>query len=555
MKTTAELRCILRMKKYRKLNLKISFFFLILVVIIAIVMGALTYTVSYYSNMIYSISLLERCGNYVDRVVDADRIKEWMQYGTDITYELIKSDLDSIREEFGLSYLFVYKPTIDKSGIVQRDSVIIFDLNPENIDPSRVFNFGDHYFVETDYEQLQRVFDTGKPQTSSRYTPTNNTELIITLCPLRLDDGEIYAVAGVCGSLDRIKSIAIRSSVTLVTIFEIMVLLFAIVFLFYVQRRIVHPVKKLSSSMDKFVSSASSEGFVFMEVTDINTRDEIEQMTDNFNSMAQSMIKYTEDLKSMTTSRERLKAELDVAGSIRSTVSAELAFPAFSERSDFELFASLKNTVYNSCSFCNYFLTDENHLFIVIGESVGKTLPGMLMSMLTSTNICALAKMGVEPYRIAYETSESIGGFEHEEMSMTVSALIVMIDLSKGEMKYVNAGMPPIIIKETGKPYASLNEGIQFNLGEMKGVSFKQNTIRLNQGSSIFLTSYGVSEMKNSDGEKFSEERVVAAINEIAHENYPLQEMISELESRLDRYRGGAASELDTTILGFRYFG
>ena len=224
----------------------------------------------HYSNMIYSISLLERCGNYVDRVVDADRIKEWMQYGTDITYELIKSDLDSIREEFGLSYLFVYKPTIDKSGIVQRDSVIIFDLNPENIDPSRVFNFGDHYFVETDYEQLQRVFDTGKPQTSSRYTPTNNTELIITLCPLRLDDGEIYAVAGVCGSLDRIKSIAIRSSVTLVTIFEIMVLLFAIVFLFYVQRRIVHPVKKLSSSMDKFVSSASSEGFVFMEVTDIN---------------------------------------------------------------------------------------------------------------------------------------------------------------------------------------------------------------------------------------------------------------------------------------------
>ena len=126
----------------------------------------------------------------------------------------------------------------------------------------------------------------------------------------------------------------------------------------------------------------------------------------------------------------RLTIGSDVAGSIRSAVSAENTFSAFAERSDFELSASLKNTVYNSCSFCNYFLTDENHLFIVLGESVGKSLPSMLMSMLAATNICALAKMGVEPHKIAYETNNSLCGFERNDIGMTVSALIARLKSS-----------------------------------------------------------------------------------------------------------------------------
>ena len=44
-------------------------------------------------------------------------------------------------------------------------------------------------------------------------------------------------------------------------------------------------------------------------------------------------------------------------------------------------------------------------------------------------------------------------------------------------------------------------------------------------------------------------------INEIASQKYYLNEMIDELEKRLDSFRSGSKSENDTTIVGFRYFG
>ena len=96
---------------------------------------------------------------------------------------------------------------------------------------------------------------------------------------------------------------------------------------------------------------------------------------------------------------------------------------------------------------------------------------------------------------------------------------------------------------------------MQFNLGEMRGVSFDQKQMTLQQGSSIILTSYGVSDMKNADGERFTAERVEQEINDIGTSRYYLNEMIDELDRRLDEFRGDSAIERDTTIVGFRYFG
>ena len=163
--------------------------------------------------------------------------------------------------------------------------------------------------------------------------------------------------------------------------------------------------------------------------------------------------------------------------------------------------------------------------------------------------------MHAEPYKAAYEANNSLCSFERNDMSMTVSVLIAEIDLTTGLMKYVNAGMPPILIKHTGEAYIREEEAMQFNLGEMHGVTFEQKTIQLNQGMTLFFTSYGIPEMKNNIGESFTEERLAEEINDIASQNYPLNEMIGELENRLEAFRNGAANLLDTTILGFRYLG
>ena len=568
------------MKKYRKLNVKIGVFFLILVILVAIGMGALVYNVNYSGAMEFSTTQLIKYGNYINDSIDSAMVDtmlkdsddayhiydgykayydEFDEYDAEVNYynddeayniyTLTFMELRGVQEELDITHICVYLPCMDENGEVTEEAVILYDLNYSVLVEREL---GDHVKRYKEYKLIKEMFRTGEPQTTDMFSAEENGGRQLTsLVPLKRATGAPYGVILVACRMDTVHENALQASIMMIIFAVVIIVAFANILLIFLQHRVIRPIKLLSERMNHFVTNGNE--FTNSHVTEIRTRDELENLADNFNSMADSIISYTSDLKQVTASQERLRAELDVAGGIRSAISAEITYPAFTERSDFDLCASMKNTVYNSCSFCNYFLTDEDHLLIVLGESVGKTLPSMLMSMLASTNISALARMHVEPYKIAYDTNNSLCGFERNDMSMTVSALIARIDLKNGIMTYVNAGMPPMILKRPGEQYIADTEDIQFNLGEMHGVSFEQKSIQISQGTTMFFTSYGVAEIKNADGEKFTLPRVTAALNGISSHTYPLNEMIDELERGLDDFGSGVPRELDTTILGFRY--
>ena len=121
-------------KKYYKLNAKISFFFLILVVIVAVGVGRLLYDINFSNSINFSRTMLERCAVYVDNLVDADNVKDWLENGKDDLYEYIQSDLEYIRSVFHLPYIFVYKPVTDSGGAMD-EAVMVFDINPSDALP------------------------------------------------------------------------------------------------------------------------------------------------------------------------------------------------------------------------------------------------------------------------------------------------------------------------------------------------------------------------------------------------------------------------------------
>ena len=540
------------MKKYKKINVRISLLFLVLLVIVAVVVGEIVYRISYSRSYQSTEKLLKICGQYVCDIIDAEHAKYWVDNGADEYYNTMEKQLGSIKNEFAITNLIVYVPLTNENGNFIGEAVNVFDLSDPAVQKNPC-KLGEHVSLINNNELIRTLMLTGEAQFYRGYFSDGGAEQLVALVPMKLDTGEIYAAVELSYPVEIIKVSALRASMGLVLVFSLVIIVFAAILMIYMHHNIIRPVRLLSDGMNSFVKGGSE--FEYKPVTEIRTGDEIEQMTNNFNSMAESIISNTRELKLATAQQEKMRAELDVAGSIRSAVSAESTYPAFAERSDFELFASLKNTVYNSCSFCNYFLTGSDHLFIVIGESVGKTLPSLLMSMLASESIRCLAGTGKEPYRIAADTNDQLCGFERSDKSMTVCALIIDIDLADGIMKYINAGMPPMLMKVAGEPYKAEEETIQFNLGEMRSVSFTQKTIQLQQGNTLILTSHGVSEMRNNAGEHFTGKRLESEINAIASEEYELKEIIGELESRLDNFRQERPTELDTTIIGFRYFG
>ena len=328
---------------------------------------------------------------------------------------------------------------------------------------------------------------------------------------------------------------------------------FGLAVFIFIKISIVKPVGIISDHMNKFVSDESSLSFT--PVTEIHTSDEIQQIADDFNSLAQRTIDYTKNLAAKTSKEERLRVDYDVASQMRKVISSEMSYPAFPERTDFDLCASLNHTKFNKCSFCNYFFTDTNRLVIVVGESLGDSLASMIFSVLSVSYIKCFAIMGFDPYKIASETNNQLCSIEKKDAGLTVGAFIADIDLKNGVMRYVNAGMPPMLIKKPGENFELAKADLPFNLGQMRGVSFEQNTLQLYQGSAVFLTSTGVTEMSDPKGDKYGFDRLLDVMNRITGNVYDLDKAIKELENDLDNFRNDAPVPSDTTILGFRYFG
>jgi serine phosphatase RsbU (regulator of sigma subunit) len=112
-----------------------------------------------------------------------------------------------------------------------------------------------------------------------------------------------------------------------------------------------------------------------------------------------------------------------------------------------------------------------------------------------------------------------------------------------------------MLVKRPGENYMIENPERPFSLGQMRGISFDQKMIQLYQGSTVLLTSFGISEMTDENGSKYGIERLIGVMNRISGNVYDLDKTIIELEKDLETFRGEAPVSLDTAVLGFRYFG
>ena len=70
------------------------------------------------------------------------------------------------------------------------------------------------------------------------------------------------------------------------------------------------------------------------------TGDEIEELARSFASLSHKTVQYMDTLKKVTAEKERINAELSLATQIQAAMLPHIV-PAFPDRSDFDIFASM----------------------------------------------------------------------------------------------------------------------------------------------------------------------------------------------------------------------
>ena len=132
------------------------------------------------------------------------------------------------------------------------------------------------------------------------------------------------------------------------------------------------------------------------ELEKIRTGDEIQTLSETLLKMERDINHYIDNLTKVTAEKERIGAELNVATQIQADMLPRI-FPAFPGRQEFDIFATMNPAKEVGGDFYDFFLTDSDHLALVVADVSGKGIPAALFMVISKTLIKNQAQMGDSP--------------------------------------------------------------------------------------------------------------------------------------------------------------
>ncbi len=262
------------------------------------------------------------------------------------------------------------------------------------------------------------------------------------------------------------------------------------------------------------------------------------------------MVSYIENLTEVTAESERIGTELSLASKIQEN-SVPNIFPAFPERADFDIYAFMDPAKEIGGDFYNFFLIDDDHLAMVIGDVSGKGVPAALFMMVTNILISDRTHMGGGPSEILTFVNENLCAHNRAEMFVTV--WLGILELSTGRLTAANAGHEYPALKRAEGGFEVFRDKHGFVLGGMEGVRYKEYELQLHPGDRLFLYTDGVPEATAADESMFGMERMLAALNEVPDASP--EQILKKVRSAVDDFVKGAEQFDDLTMLCMEYRG
>jgi sigma-B regulation protein RsbU (phosphoserine phosphatase) len=271
--------------------------------------------------------------------------------------------------------------------------------------------------------------------------------------------------------------------------------------------------------------------------------DEVAQLRDSFGTMQQSLKQYVEELKVSTAAKAAMMSELDVAHTIQMSMIPK-TFPAFPDRKDLELYASLTPAKAVGGDLYDFFIRD-NRLFFCIGDVSGKGVPASLVMAVSRTLFRNIAAHTDKPSHIVETMNVNI--CEGNEQCMFVTLFVGVLDLQTGQLRYCNAGhdAPYILSADPSLLPADSN----LPIGVIPDLKYSDQETTLAPDMTIFLYTDGLTEAEDGNRDLFGMQRIEDVIT--THKGSP-QELIETMTAAVHQFVGDTEQSDDLTMLAFR---
>ena len=248
-----------------------------------------------------------------------------------------------------------------------------------------------------------------------------------------------------------------------------------------------------------------------------------------------------------SAARQRIETELSVATQIQADMLPRI-FPAFPERREFDIYASMTPAKEVGGDFYDFFLVDNDHLAMVIADVSGKGVPAALFMVIAKTLLKNAVQMGASPKEALEKVNNQL--CENNEAEMFVTVWLGIYEIPSGRLTAANAGHEYPAIRRAGGQFELFKDRHGFVLAGLENARYKEYEMEIGVGDTLFLYTDGVAEATDGANVLYGTDRMLAALNQ--GQALEPEALLRHVKADIDRFAGAAPQFDDITMLAIQ---
>lgn len=284
----------------------------------------------------------------------------------------------------------------------------------------------------------------------------------------------------------------------------------------------------------------------FTQKIAIQTRDQLGELAESFNSMTASI----EHLLEQKAEKERLEQELRIARTIQMSLlpQGEMRMPGLALSGHCEPAREVGGDYYD------FLPIDEHRVGILIADVAGKGASAALYMAELKGLILALSQSHRSPKALLIEANRIIS--QHLDTRSFITITYAVVDVEARTLTHARAGHCPLMYLPG--PGAGSRQvqvvmpdglvlGLKIDNGELFNGLLEEVTLPLGPGDLFVLYTDGITEAMNGDGDWFGDARLVTLLEDQA--DLPFAELRERILREIALFVGEAPQQDDMTML------
>ena len=354
--------------------------------------------------------------------------------------------------------------------------------------------------------------------------------------------GLTYNLSGIKSSVEKMTDRSTISAVGYQAVLALVCLTLVLLF-------VLTPLKKVQHNIRLYIETKNSR-LVCENLTEVRPNNEIGQLSEDISDLTREIDRYVDRIRDIASEKQKIESELSVAARIQEAMLPS-TFPAFPDRTEFDVYASMDPAREVGGDFYYFLMTDDDHLCVMIADVSGKGVPAALFMMASMILLADNARMGKTPAQILADTNTAIIGNNREEMFVTV--WLGILEISTGKLTAANAGHEYPVIKRGSGKYELLKDKHGLVIGAMEGIKYKDYELELKPGDKLFVYTDGVPEATDAEYKLFGTDRLTEALN--ADPDAEPEQTLKNVREAVDAFVKDAEQFDDLTMLCLEYRG